>query len=158
MLGHMNRANPHWGSLRSGGKARLIFTGPHGYVSPAVYQHDPAAPTWDFVSVHVEGTLQLIVDLEEMLLVIRLTVDVLEGTFGEGWNPEPSIQYFRQVGGDVGAFRFHAERAHGMFKLSQEREPQVQDRLITRFGTSQSGIGRELAVLMRAFGVGTRRD
>src|SRR5690242_17937102 len=32
LLGHMNRANPHWAALESGGTVLLTFTGPHSYV------------------------------------------------------------------------------------------------------------------------------
>ncbi|MEW1804031.1 FMN-binding negative transcriptional regulator, partial [Streptomyces virginiae] len=30
----------------------------HSYVSPTVYEKSPAAPTWDFTSVHVRGVVE----------------------------------------------------------------------------------------------------
>src|SRR5687767_1479052 len=36
LLGHLNRANPHWSALQDGELVLLTFTGPHSYVSPTV--------------------------------------------------------------------------------------------------------------------------
>src|SRR5262245_29612060 len=64
IVGHMNRANPHWKALANGRSARLMFDGPGGFVTPAVYRGGAAAPTWNFVAVHVCGSLRLVVDPE----------------------------------------------------------------------------------------------
>ncbi|WP_372343069.1 FMN-binding negative transcriptional regulator [Streptomyces sp. KL116D] len=58
LLGHLNRANPHWAALETGSVLLLTFTGPHSYVSPTVYEKSPAAPTWNFTSVHVRGVVE----------------------------------------------------------------------------------------------------
>src|SRR5689334_22366286 len=47
LFAHMNRANPQWKALRPGTPAVLSFAGPHGYVSPTLYDNGPAAPTWN---------------------------------------------------------------------------------------------------------------
>ncbi|MBZ4319515.1 FMN-binding negative transcriptional regulator [Streptomyces huiliensis] len=156
LLGHMNRSNPHWEALADGVQAQLVFTGPHGYVTPAVYETTPAAPTWNFVSVHLQGTLRLIPDFEETLNVVRMTVQAYEKEFGDGWETEGSLDYFRQIGPAVGAFHFDVRSADGMFKLSQEKDPDVREKVAARFGTGGTGRGAELAAFMREF-LGTDR-
>ncbi|MEU5897014.1 MULTISPECIES: FMN-binding negative transcriptional regulator [Streptomyces] len=151
LLGHLNRANAHWDSLTDGGDAQLIFTGPHGYVTPAVYESTPAAPTWNFVSVHLQGKVRPITDFEETLRVVQLTVQAYEKDFGDGWEMDTSLDYFRAIGPAVGAFRFEVESADGMFKLSQEQSPEIRKRVTDRFGTDGTWRGRELAALMREF-------
>ncbi|MEW2614794.1 FMN-binding negative transcriptional regulator [Streptomyces sp. NPDC047880] len=151
LLGHMNRANPHWGALTDGAHAQLVFTGPHGYVTPTVYGTTPAAPTWNFVTVHLQGTLRLIPDFEKTLEVVRLTVKAYEKDFGDGWEMDGSLDYFRQIGPAVGAFHFDVQSADGMFKLSQEKDPEVQARVADRFGTGGNGRGTEIADFMREF-------
>ncbi|MFE0190632.1 FMN-binding negative transcriptional regulator [Streptomyces sp. NPDC058989] len=151
LLGHMNRANSHWDSLADGAHAQLIFTGPHGYVTPTVYETTPAAPTWNFVSVHLQGRLELIPTFEETLEVVQLTVQAYEKNFGDGWEMDSSLDYFRRIGPAVGAFRFQVESADGMFKLSQEKDPEVRERVADRFGAGDTGRGRELASFMRKF-------
>ncbi|MEU6126220.1 FMN-binding negative transcriptional regulator [Streptomyces sp. NPDC047123] len=151
LLGHMNRANSHWDALAGGAHAQLVFTGPHGYVTPTVYETTPAAPTWNFVSVHLQGVLEPISGFEETLEVVQLTVEAYEKNFGDGWEMDTSLDYFRHIGPAVGAFRFRVDSADGMFKLSQEQSPDARRRVADRFGSGGSGRGMELAVLMREF-------
>ncbi|MEU8437205.1 FMN-binding negative transcriptional regulator [Streptomyces sp. NPDC029216] len=148
LLGHMNRANPHWSALETGGVLLLTFTGPHSYVSPTVYAKTPAAPTWNFTSVHVRGVIEKIESIEETLDVVQSTVRAYEGAFGNGWDMTGSLDYFRKIVPDVGAFRFTVTGAEGMFKLSQEQPEEVRDRVRESFGHSACTYKRETAGLM----------
>ncbi|MFD9499449.1 FMN-binding negative transcriptional regulator [Streptomyces sp. NPDC060035] len=144
LLGHMNRANPQWKALRSGDVILLSFTGPHAYVSPSVYAVTPAAPTWNFTSVHVRGVVQTIDSLEETLDVVRATARLFEEHFGAGWDQTESVDYFRKIVPGVGAFRVTVTGAEGMFKLSQEQPAEVRERVRRSFG--EQGCGRQQAV------------
>ncbi|HEX5405296.1 MAG TPA: FMN-binding negative transcriptional regulator [Pseudonocardiaceae bacterium] len=147
LVGHMNRANPHWSSLVSGG-ALLVFTGPHAYVSPTVYDVTPAAPTWDFTAVHVRGTITPIVDRGETMSVITATVSAFESRLGNDWDMGPSCGYFNKIVPGVGAFRFEIDDIQAMFKLSQEQRPEVRQRVWQSFADSEVGQDRALADLI----------
>jgi transcriptional regulator len=133
LLGHMNRANPHWKALNTGTVALLTFTGPHAYVSPAVYDVTPAAPTWNFTSVHVHGVVEKIESTEEALGVVQATVEAFEKEFGDSWDMTESVDYFRKIVPAVGAFRVQVTKAEGMFKLSQEQRPEIRERVVRSF-------------------------
>ncbi|QEV16157.1 FMN-binding negative transcriptional regulator [Streptomyces alboniger] len=148
LLGHLNRANPHWRALRTGDAVLLVFTGPHGYVSPAVYEVTPAAPTWNFTSVHVHGVIERIDSLEETLDVVRATAQTFESSFGSGWDQSESIDYFRSIVSGVGAFRVTVTGAEGMFKLSQEQSPEVRERVEQSFSQRACSRHKEAAELM----------
>jgi transcriptional regulator len=148
LLGHMNRANPHWAALETGSVLVLTFTGPHSYVSPTVYEVTPAAPTWNFTAVHVRGVVEKIDSMDETLDVVESTVHAFEGAFGNGWDMTESLDYFRKIAPGVGAFRFTVTRAEGMFKLSQEQPGEVRDRVRESFGQSACTYKRETAGLM----------
>ncbi|MER7577576.1 FMN-binding negative transcriptional regulator [Streptomyces sp. NPDC126514] len=154
LTGHMNRANPHWAALHDGTPARLMFDGPCGYITPTLYRTGPAAPTWDFTSVHVRGTVQLIEDRDETLDVVCRTAETFEEAFGDSWDQASSLDYFRSILPGVGAFRLRVEEVDGMYKLSQEKPRQVQERVIKRFESSNTGLHRSLAEVMRGFGLG----
>lgn len=155
LLGHLDRTNPHWDALVDGGRALLVFTGAHAYVSPTVYRTVPAAPTWDFVTVHVRGSVRKIVGLEDTLRVVLSTVEFCEEHFGTGWDATPSLDYFRQIVPGVGAFELTVESVESMFKLSQEQTPALQERVVASFEGSASTVHRELAQIMRGFRIGT---
>jgi transcriptional regulator len=149
LLGHMNRANPHWQALGAGDTVLLTFTGPHAYVSPAVYRVTPAAPTWNFTAVHVHGALHKIESVEETLDVVESTVEAFEAEFGADWAMTGSLDYFRRIVPGVGAFRITVSRAEGMFKLSQEQQADVRTRVERSFAQRESSHHREIAALMR---------
>lgn len=150
LLGHMNRANPHWAALEDGMPVLAIFSGAHSYVSPTLYAISPAAPTWNFTSVHVRGTLRRIepdIAGEETLGVVQATVRAFEARFGTGWDMTDSVDYFRKIVPAVGAFRIEVTAAQGMFKLSQEQHPEVSARVREAFAAG-TGLSREVASLM----------
>ncbi|MBL1120222.1 FMN-binding negative transcriptional regulator [Streptomyces sp. 110] len=148
LLGHMNRMNPHWSALESGIVALVTFTGPDAYVSPTVYEKSPAAPTWDFTSVHVHGVIEKIDSFEETLGVVRSTVRAFERDHGTDWDMTASVDYFRQIVSGVGAFRITVTGAEGMFKLSQEQEPDVRDRVRRSFAQHPCSRHQDTARLM----------
>lgn len=151
LLGHFNRANPHWEALTHGVGARLAFVGPSGYVTPTIYQTTLAAPTWNYVAVHLQGTLEPLEGLDQTLDVVRHTIAAFEPRFGDQWDPEPSLSYFRRIGGGVGAFRFTVTDVDAQFKLSQDKQPEVRDRVAGWFEAASSGNYRDLGALMRDF-------
>lgn len=158
LFGHLNRANPHWSALTTGTAGKIIFNGPGTYISPAIYETSPAAPTWDFVTVHLYGTIRPLPAGEETLAVVRRTAEMLEDAFGCGWDQTDSVEYFRSIVAGVGAFEFLVEKSEAMFKLSQEKSPEIQQRLIDRFTTDPTGSHRALGCVMRDFGLGSADD
>jgi transcriptional regulator len=157
LVGHMDVRNPQWTAMRAGDRALVVFQGPHGYVSPTVYGVTPAAPTWDFTAVHIAGALRPIGDSAEVLDVVRETARRLEAGFGQGWDQESSVDYFRKMVPGVGAFELRVESVQTMFKLSQEKPEPIRRRIVEDFEDSESGTHRNLAALMRSRGI-VRRD
>ena len=51
---HVAAANPH-ARLADGERVLVIFSGPHGYVSPSWFTSQPAVPTWNYAAVHAYG-------------------------------------------------------------------------------------------------------
>ncbi|MEU3650029.1 FMN-binding negative transcriptional regulator [Lentzea sp. NPDC034063] len=151
LFGHMNRANPHWASLPAESRVLVVFTGPHAYVSPTVHGVTPAAPTWNFASVHVHGILRKLDSAEQTMEVVTATVRTLEGAFGAGWDMTSSLDYFHTLLPAVGAFRIDVLHAEGMFKLSQDSDPEVRESVCGSFSRRQSSRHLELAELMAQF-------
>jgi len=54
---HLVRSNPI-ARLMAPKAATLVISGPDGYVSPDWYGAEDQVPTWNYVAVHVTGTLQ----------------------------------------------------------------------------------------------------
>ncbi|GAA4987056.1 transcriptional regulator [Nonomuraea thailandensis] len=118
LVGHLARANPQWRSFESSPEVLVVFSGPHGYVSPTVYGTDPAVPTWDYAAVHVTGRVELI---DDALEVVERTVAAAESPRSPSWEPTPaSRERFRALLPGVVAFRVRVRTRQSVFKLSQD--------------------------------------
>jgi transcriptional regulator len=159
LWGHLNRANAHWAALSAGpAVVKAIFSGPNSYVSPVDYPPGQAAPTWDFVTVHLTGDLTVLTDGEDRLAVVRRTARLLEERFGQGWDQSGSIDYFQKILHGVGAFALRVVTAETMVKLSQEKSAPVRQRLIDRFATGlPCARSAELGRMMVDHDLGTAR-
>src|SRR5258708_34802559 len=51
LRGHMAKANPHWKSLAQDQESLVIFSGPHAYISPSLYEIRESVPTWNYAAV-----------------------------------------------------------------------------------------------------------
>ncbi len=78
---HMLRSNP---VARAAGPALLAVSGPDGYISPDWYGSPELVPTWNYVAVHVRGTLRM---LEPEALEPHLRA--LSGEFERRLLPKP---------------------------------------------------------------------
>ena len=54
---HMLRSNP---VARAAGPALLAVSGPDAYISPDWYGAPELVPTWNYVAVHIRGTLRIL--------------------------------------------------------------------------------------------------
>lgn len=113
LVGHVARDNPH--AALGGGRALLIFQGPHGYVSPTAYG-DPHkhVPTWNYVTVHVYGVATRLPDAESLA-----ALDLLVQRFEAEWTADPTVRA-SLLPGLVG-LRFTMDRVETKLKLSQNR-------------------------------------
>ena len=64
--GHIARANPLWKCSLSSNETVCLFHGPQVYITPNWYptkkEHGKAVPTWNYVVVHISGTMHFIDD------------------------------------------------------------------------------------------------
>lgn len=116
---HFGAPNPQCADL-DGGQALAIFTGPHAYISPGWYKTQPAVPTWDYVAVHIHGTLQPVNDLPEVSAMLRALAVHDPGRFDLDALPE---KFRAAMIGGIRAFRLPAQRIEAQWKMSQNRSP-----------------------------------
>ena len=82
---HLVRSNPMARLLKSGARpAKLVVTGPHGYISPDWYGVKEQVPTWNYVAVHLSGSLSL-----QPQENIRAVIDRLAEEFEARLAPKP---------------------------------------------------------------------
>ncbi|MBC7607864.1 MAG: FMN-binding negative transcriptional regulator [Burkholderiales bacterium] len=129
LYGHISKENPQSESFASNAKILAIFSGPHSYISPSWYDHENV-PTWNYVAVHIYGTLKII-EGEALLLSLKKLVDKHEALSENPVRLEDlSKKTMRQIRGIVG-FEIEIEDIQGVKKMSQTRDDQNYQNIIT---------------------------
>jgi transcriptional regulator len=89
LRGHVARSNPQAKIGRAEVPVVVLFVGPHAHVSPSAYatkaETGKVVPTWNYVEVHVHGTLHLTDDPERTMAVVTDLTDVLEAARAQPW-------------------------------------------------------------------------
>lgn len=131
LLSHVGRPDEELHRLGTR-EVLVVFQGPHGYVSPGWYGSSPAVPTWNFVVVHCHGTPEVL-ETDTNLAVLERLVDHFEAPLPEPFrlhrDAENSDLAHRLVSGTVG-FSLRVERYEAKDKMSQDKPPEVVDRVI----------------------------
>lgn len=146
---HLVRSNPIARALITPLHACLAVVGPDSYVSPDWYETDDQVPTWNYVAVHLRGSLELRPNEELRDLLDR------QSAFFEGkllpktpWStskmtPEILDKMMRAIV----PCKLAVSDAKGTWKLNQNKPDEVRQRAADRI--EQDGVGRDLPVLAR---------
>ncbi len=154
---HLVRANPLAQHLLEGPvDALLIVSGPDSYISPDWYRAPGKLPTWNYVAVHIRGTLR---GLEDDALPAHL--DRLVQTFEDRLAPKTAWQTDRidplvlaNLRRGIMPVELTVDRVDGTFKLNQNRTADERASAATALEASDApGMElRALAALMRQVG------
>lgn len=148
LSGHMARANPQWRSF-DGTTVLAIFHGPHGYISPSLYDGDRNVPTWDYTAVHIYGRANVVENVDESSEIVRRLARRMETGRAEPWDVESLPEdYLRNMLRGIVAFRIHIERVEAQFKLSQNRSAAERQRVAAHLARSENANERALSPLI----------
>ena len=126
--GHVARANPQWRRIVAGVQALAIFTGPDAYVSPSWYptkkKDSRVVPTWNYVAVHVYGSIEFFVDTHSLLAVVTDLTQRHEAEKPDPWAvTDAPPEFIDSMLKAIVGFRLPISRIDGKRKLSQNRLP-----------------------------------
>jgi transcriptional regulator len=119
LVAHIDKFNPQVASLKNGGEVTVVFKGPDSYISPSIYT-TKQLPTWNYIIVHIKGTVSLINDKEKAKDTMIAMTQFLEGADqkfvldNDNRGMRNSINYIQ-------AFEIEITNWEGKFKLSQDK-------------------------------------
>lgn len=152
LVSHMARANPQWRHFEDGREVLVVFTGPHAYVSPAWYASAPAVPTWNYTAVHAYGIPRIITDPERFAQKLHDLVEFYESGRDGRWDGHLPAEFRDKLMHGIVGVEIEITRLEGKFKLSQNRPPADQQRVIAALSASADQTERETARMMQAHG------
>jgi transcriptional regulator len=122
LSGHLAKANPQWQAF-NGDESLAIFTGPHAYISPTLYENQESVPTWNYIAVHAYGVPKIITLAdapEAMDEMIESMVAVYEPSYKSQWE-ELSDRFRNDLMNAIVGFEMQVTKLEGKYKLSQNR-------------------------------------
>lgn len=163
LVGHMAAANRQSRLLDGKTRAMVIFSGPHGYVSPTLYgapgqdtptwhysgtgardrYEEPALPTWNYVAVHAYGVPSVLASKRE---VLARQIQAHEPS----WRLEDLPERFLQdKQSRIVAFEMPVERVEGKAKLGQRQAADERHKVAQALAQSEDSGVREMARMMK---------
>jgi transcriptional regulator len=121
LVGHVAKSNEQWKAFGTS-ETLAIFTGPHAYVSPTLYETKQSVPTWNYIAVHAYGVPNVI-EFSERETLERMMDDIIDtydASYKEQWHSLSDAYRTSMMKGIV-AFEMTVTKLEGKYKLSQNR-------------------------------------
>jgi transcriptional regulator len=125
--GHLARTNDQW-RHEAVGDALVILRGPDSYVTPTWYaskrEHGRVVPTWNYLTIHVYGTLRVHDDPDYVRWVVEQLTAKHEAQSETPWSVADAPGRF--IAGQLRAIvgvELQISRVEGKAKASQNRPP-----------------------------------
>jgi len=126
----------------------VIVQGPHGYISPGWYAPTDFVPTWNHVTAHLYGTPEILSD-EENFRVLGQLVDHFEDPMPRPVRLSVDEEGARRIAKGTVGLRLKVDRFDARLKLSQNKMPEVVDRIINELQAGENYSNPDLAREMR---------
>jgi len=149
LLAHMARANPHWKLFEHSRESTVIFTGPHGYISPSWYADPASVPTWNYLAVHAHGRPAMIEDYRRVREMLEKRVAIHEASIEPPWAMQGQLAQIEKEQPHIVAFEMEVTRLEGKFKLSQNRSKKDREGVTRALDERTDATSRTLAQAMR---------
>lgn len=151
ITGHVAYANPQWKTLEDNNDNVLVmFQGPHAYISSSWYKEEDV-PTWNYQSVHIYGTAE-IMNEEELREDLILLLEKYEKHRENAavWE-NLSSQTKKQIKGIVG-FKIKINEVQAAYKLSQNRTEADYQNIIEKLYEEDDMNAQQVADVMKNLG------
>lgn len=149
LQGHLMRNTDHHKAFKENPQALLVFTGPSAYVSASWYSNPQIGSTWNYMSIHIGGTIEFMSDDGLIEFMRKFTLKFEGGNTSSKtiYDNLPDSFLHKMMPAIVG-FELKAEQFENVFKLSQNRDEQSYRNIITRL-EARGGESALIAAEMR---------
>lgn len=147
IYGHFARKNPQWETLEAQ-TALVIFSEPHAYISPSLYEKNLNVPTWNYIAVHAYGSSRLIQEDKEAFQILEKQMQVYENQYFTQWEMLPQEYKNGMIKGIV-AFEITVTKLEAKYKLSQNKSERDRQNVMEHLLKSEDSSAREIGEMMK---------
>lgn len=149
LYGHFARSNTQWKDIQNQ-TVLAVFQGPHCYISPSWYEPNQAVPTWNYVTVHVYGEVELIEDEHELMSSLNDMVLEYEAPDNSYRLQDVDVELLRGMTKGIQGFKIKIDKMEGKAKLSQNHSLHRQELIIKQLEQIPFPNEQQIASLMKA--------
>ena len=158
LISHTAKANPIWEVGEKKQQVLLVFSGYEAYISPSSYptkkETHKVVPTYNYLSVHINGILSAIQDESDKHQIVRILTEKMESSRKDPWAvTDAPKDYIETMLANIVGVELLVEKMEAKWKVSQNRPARdrqgVIDDLRENVGDSNS---LEMARVIEALG------
>lgn len=148
LYGHFARANEQWkDACRQ--NILAVFHGPHCYISPSWYETMQAVPTWNYVSVHVYGKMEIIEDQEMIFQSFQNMIEKYESPDSFYDMNDLDERFMHGMMKGIVGFKINITKIEAKAKLSQNHSKKRQQLVTRKLEKTSDQDNQKIAELMR---------
>ena len=147
LTSHMARANEQWKHLVDK-NVLVTFSEPHAYISPSNYEKHETVPTWDYISVHVYGKVNLLEGYDSQIIVLEKMINQFDQGYQKQWT-EISKEYKQKLAEELVAFELIPYDIQGKKKMSQNKSHTEKRNILSSLANGESRSGQLMAEYMK---------
>lgn len=131
---HLAKANHQFNDLLTG-KSLVIFTEPHAYIAPKLYEKELNVPTWNYIAIHAYGEAQIVESEADQLQELERMISFYDTAYLKQWSGLP-LDYKLKLCKGIVMFKIKVTDLQGKKKLSQNRTETDRQSIINAFSHS----------------------
>ena len=148
LYGHFARPNGQWKDIGNQ-TVLVVFQCPHCYISPSWYEINDAVPTWNYVSIHLYGKVDIIEDEKVIFDSLNEMVNKYEKPDSPYNLKNVDSKYIEGMSKGIVAFKINITKIEAKAKLSQNHPVERQELIIENLEKSADQDNLEVATLMK---------
>jgi transcriptional regulator len=126
LISHTAKANPIWKVGEKKQKVLLVFSGFETYISPSSYpskgETHKVVPTYNYLSVHINGTLSAIQGEEDKYHIVKILTEKMESSRKNPWAVSDAPKdYIETMLANIVGVELVIEKMEAKWKVSQNR-------------------------------------
>ncbi len=145
--GHFVRSNPIVRALDAPLEAIMVVSGGDAYISPDWYGVDNQVPTWNYVAVHIHGTLRLLDAADLRGILERISANMEQRLLPKPpWKLDKlDASTFAKLSRQIVPVAMDVHDIEGTWKLSQNKSEDARTGAIA--GAQEAAIGNEVQAI-----------
>ncbi|OIK15796.1 transcriptional regulator [Bacillus sp. MUM 116] len=148
LYGHFALPNEQWKDIENQ-QVLVVFQGPHCYISPSWYETTLAVPTWNYVSIHLYGKMEIIEDQKVIFDSLNDMVNKYERPDSSYNLNDVDPKYLEGMSKGIIAFKIKITKIEAKAKLSQNHPVERQELIIKNLESTSIQENIQVASLMK---------